>query len=754
MSYFDKQFDKAEKDEIKLLIRRFLRGDLEEKDLQILRVKLTQGSSASLMPDYFTDVVPEQGVVERARAIQAFDKHGYQVGTNEINPNFDDVLQTPLNYKNNQSSSLSDSFGEIIPGSSNSDYFVMQKKGELPTVFFRGSKLNYNDPNMITDWIHNARTLPIGQNNKGYTRIGGSQEMDRIENNFDELYKRFGGIKEVVGYSKGGALAGFFAQKYNLKANVFNPHINNLFDFKSPDGDITIHRTINDPASAIGSLQGADLSNFKVKTYPPLSGATGLAKEHKLVHFTDDYTSRELFNRFALEGEAANRLRSIEANMRNMSPQAKSNLRERISLLDKKTLNNYILPRNRAMRSSLMSHVGQNAARAINVRTAASGAAGIGIGVALDSLSSALNIDEKLNPELYSLLLGAVSAGLSEAAVMKLTQGSVLGKGLISKLSNFSRIGSNILGGGIGLVVGVAATQGIFNLFDAGADPYLKHITSNILGAELGTIAGLAVVGGLGAAATSLGLVSATNWWNPIGWGAAIALAITGVAGGVVGAISAGQEVRTNELVNYSGQAVLLKNQFVYMRELMQELGFAPSQMTTVNNQLLSRLNDEDAEALTSEEFNEMFNSYMNAYNQSFNKSGVPVDRDLQGLYYQYNNSLSNLAANLNSSSVIGADGNRIENATRINAPSKYLMSPSQYVKEYNKLLAQSADEINQYFGIEKLLEPNAMPSIDDTPDTFSETETRSVLEYERDIQTALATEDDEAEYGGEEDDT
>lgn len=190
------------------------------------------------------------------------------------------------------------------------------------------------------------------------------------------------------------------------------------------------------------------------------------------------------------------------------------------------------------------------------------------------------------------------------------------------------------------------------------------------------------------------------------------------------------------------------------MRELMQELGFAPSQMTTVNNQLLSRLNDEDAEALTSEEFNEMFNSYMNAYNQSFNKSGVPVDRDLQGLYYQYNNSLSNLAANLNSSSVIGADGNRIENATRINAPSKYLMSPSQYVKEYNKLLAQSADEINQYFGIEKLLEPNAMPSIDDTPDTFSETETRSVLEYERDIQTALATEDDEAEYGGEEDDT
>ena len=105
MSYFDKQFDKQEKDEIQLLIRRFLRGELEDKELQILRAKLTQGAAASLMPDYFTDVIPEQGVVERARAIQAFDKHGYQVGTDKINPNFDDVLFTQLNYKNNKSSS-------------------------------------------------------------------------------------------------------------------------------------------------------------------------------------------------------------------------------------------------------------------------------------------------------------------------------------------------------------------------------------------------------------------------------------------------------------------------------------------------------------------------------------------------------------------------------------------------------------------------------------------------------------------------
>ena len=695
MSYFDKQFDKQEKDEIQLLIRRFLRGELEDKELQILRAKLTQGAAASLMPDYFTDVIPEQGVVERARAIQAFDKHGYQVGTDKINPNFDDVLFTQLNYKNNQNSSLADSFGDLNSARSNSDYFVMQKKGEKPTVFFRGSKMNYND----------------------------------------------------------GALAGYFAQKYNLKANVFNPHINNLLNFKSSKGDITIHRTINDPASAIGSLQGGNNPNFNVKTYPPLSGATGLAKEHKLVHFTDDYSPRELFNRFALEGEAANRLRSIEANMRTMSPQAKTNLRQRISLLDKKTLNNYILPRTRAMRGSLMSHAG----RAITVRTAASGVAGLGIGVALDSLSEALNIDEKLNPELYSLLLGAVSAGLTETAVMKLTQGSVLGKNLISKLSNFSRIGANVLGGGIGLVVGVAATKGIFNLFDAGADPYLKHITSNIIGAELGTIAGLAVVGGIGAAATALGAVSATNWWNPVGWGAAIALAITGIAGGVVGAISAGQEVRTNQLVNYSGQAVQLKNQFVYMRELFKELGFAPSQMTTINNDLLSRLDDENVQSLNTEEFTQMFNEYMVTYNQAFNRSGVPVDRDLQSLYHQYNGTLSQLASKLTASSVIGPDGKRIENV-RIIAPPRYLMTPSQYVEEYNKLLSQSRSEINNYYGVASLSAPNAMPQLNDTPDTFSDEETADVLQYERDIEQALADDDladiddDEAEYGGEED--
>ena len=190
------------------------------------------------------------------------------------------------------------------------------------------------------------------------------------------------------------------------------------------------------------------------------------------------------------------------------------------------------------------------------------------------------------------------------------------------------------------------------------------------------------------------------------------------------------------------------------MRELFKELGFAPSQMTTINNELLSRLNDENAQSLTTEEFTQMFNQYMQTYNQSFNRSGVPVDRDLQSLYFQYNGSLSRLADKLNVSSIIGPDGNRIENVRRVITPPKYLMTPSQYVEEYNKILRQSRSEINDYFGIEELSAPNALPTIDSTPDTFSETETEDVLQYEREIELALATDDDEAEYGGEEDDT
>ena len=162
------------------------------------------------------------------------------------------------------------------------------------------------------------------------------------------------------------------------------------------------------------------------------------------------------------------------------------------------------------------------------------------------------------------------------------------------------------------------------------------------------------------------------------------------------------------------------------MRELFKELGFAPSQMTTINNDLLSRLDDENVQSLNTEEFTQMFNEYMVTYNQAFNRSGVPVDRDLQSLYHQYNGTLSQLASKLTASSVIGPDGKRIENV-RIIAPPRYLMTPSQYVEEYNKLLSQSRSEINNYYGVASLEQALADDDLADI-------------------------DDDEAEYGGEED--
>ena len=732
MSYFNREQDNKIKNDIEVLIRRLMRDELNQDEMIELKMKLQQGSLQSLMPEYFTHLKPDQRIVETARMIKAFDKYGYQVGSDELNPAFESELSKPLNYSNGIQKSLTESFGDLLPQHSNSDFVTMKRPNELPRVFFRGSKMNYQDPNMIKDWIHNISTIPL--EGTGLQNNYGNNLVEKIKGDFNKIIQEYGGIEKVAGFSKGGALAAHLAQKLNLEADIFNPHINNLFDFKSKSGEINIHRIINDPATAIGSLQGGNNTNFNVKTYPPVVGWTGLTQEHELHHFTDDYTPRELFNRFALESDASNRMRTTEANMRNLSSAAKANINKRIKLLDEKTLRSYIAPRNRSLMSGIKSHLG-------NVRGLANMGVGLGIGTALNEIASALDIDEKLNPELYALLLGALSGGLTEASVMKLSQGSVLGKGLISRLANLSRVGSSVLAGGIGLVISDVATRGIFNAFSPDANPYLKHIFSNVVGGEIGTIAGIGLVAGLGSAASYLGVVSAANWWNPVGWASAIALAITGGVGIGVGVMNANTEIRQKELINYAGQSVLLRNQHVYMREILNELGMPPQILTDINSRLLNQLGDAKVQAMTSEEFSEQFNTYMQTYATSYDRTnGPPINTRVRLLYQKYNNSLRDLADNLNRASVI-LNGRVYEPLEKpIVAPTPFLMTDEQYVNAYNKMLEQLPHEILDYWGFRKLDPPNSMavehPNA--LPDTFSETEQNEVLDYETTIEDQI----------------
>lgn len=735
MSFFNRERDKRIKDDLEVLIRKLMRNELSNEETLMLKQKLQQGSLQSLMPEYFTHLLPEQRVVETARMIKAFDKYGYQVGTNEINPAFESELSKPLHYSNGIKKSLTESFGDFLPEHSNSDFVTMKRPNEKPRVFFRGSKMNYNDPNMIKDWMHNISTIPLEGNplRNNYGNI----LVDQLKGQFDNIISQYGGIERVAGFSKGGALAGHLAQHFNLEADVFNPHINNLFDFKSKSGDINVHRIINDPATAVGSLQGGNNPNFNVKTYPPIVGSTGLIQEHELFHFTDDYTPRELFNRFALESEAGNRMRTVEANMRNLSSTAKANIRERIKLLDAKTLKTYIAPRNRGIMSAIKSHAG-------NVRGLANMGVGLGIGTALDQIANALDIDKTLDPELYALLLGSLTGGLTEASVMKLSQGSILGKGLISRIANLSRVGTSVLAGGVGLVISDVATKGIFNAFSPDANPYLKHIFSNVVGGEIGTIAGIGLVAGLGSAASYLGVVSATNWWNPVGWASAIALAITAGVGVGVGVMGANSEIRNNELIDYAGQSVLLRNQTLYMREILKELGMPPQILTDLNSRLLDELGQEGVKAMTSDEFSEAFNTYMQTYATSFDRTGgPPINTKVRLLYNKYNNSLRDLALKLNRSNVT-LNGVLYEQETPIVAPTPFLMTDEQYVEQYNKMLGQSKQEILNLYGLAELNPPNSMAITNALPDAFNEVEREEVLGYEITLQQQLDKEEDE----------
>jgi hypothetical protein len=206
MSFFNREEDKRIKDDLEVLIRKLMRNELSNEETLMLKQKLQQGSLQSLMPEYFTHLLPEQRVVETARMIKAFDKYGYQVGTNEINPAFESELSKPLHYSNGIKKSLTESFGDFLPEHSNSDFVTMKRPNEKPRVFFRGSKMNYNDPNMIKDWMHNISTIPLEGNplRNNYGNI----LVDQLKGQFDNIISQYGGIERVAGFSKGGALAG------------------------------------------------------------------------------------------------------------------------------------------------------------------------------------------------------------------------------------------------------------------------------------------------------------------------------------------------------------------------------------------------------------------------------------------------------------------------------------------------------------------------------------------------------------------
>jgi hypothetical protein len=157
-------------------------------------------------------------------------------------------------------------------------------------------------------------------------------------------------------------------------------------------------------------------------------------------------------------------------------------------LLMKQKLSDRIKSSTRGIYEDHVRPYGQTAAKGIsstiNMRgLATSLGIGLGAGVAVGEVGHALGIDKDQNPIIYAGEVGATAGAISEAASIKLATGAITGA------ADAGRIASSAVSGGVGLVVGSAATYGLNKLMK-GANPYVKNITSQVVGGEVGLASG------------------------------------------------------------------------------------------------------------------------------------------------------------------------------------------------------------------------------------------------------------------------
>ena len=186
------------------------------------------------------------------------------------------------------------------------------------------------------------------------------------------------------------------------------------------------------------------------------------------------------------------------------------------------------------------------------------------------------------------------------------------------------------LSSGAGLVIGEAATNAIMGAFSKNASPYTKDIVSNIAGGEIGLLGGLGVGGAVAAGAALMsgagieGAVAAANAWNPIGWGTAIAAAVTAIAGFFVGLFEGNKEhhekqerKKTQAEVKYAAGVDSVKAQFDYVRTYLSEMGMGGAAMTQLDQYLGTLLKNKDVSALSGSALNNLLTSYMKKFTLS-----------------------------------------------------------------------------------------------------------------------------------------
>ena len=168
-----------------------------------------------------------------------------------------------LYSQNGQDKDLTDAFLEdndinfrVDDELSSTEGLVLSEIGnpENVKIAYRGSKMNN-----LQDWVSNAKILA------GYekTPTPGENRFQETFDQFDNVKEKYGNVNEVLGHSRGGALALTVADKYSVDSTTFNPFLGrNLIRASESNATHNLYRTTED-ISSMGLGFRSDTSNIK-----------------------------------------------------------------------------------------------------------------------------------------------------------------------------------------------------------------------------------------------------------------------------------------------------------------------------------------------------------------------------------------------------------------------------------------------------------------------------------------------------------
>ena len=423
-------------------------------------------------------------------------------------------------------------------------------------------------------------------------------------------------------------------------------------------------------------------------------------------------------------------------------------------------LNNQIQDLNSGIKGYTIRGLRAGASQILRPSNIAGLGAGLLVGQGISAIEEATGLSDKISQPVNDAIVGGLAGGAGTAAGLK-----IAGQALSA-----SRIGTGVLSGGIGLLVGDAVTNSVGNLFSADANPYAKHIISNVVGGETGTLAGIAteqlaqkgityaigavrgattagqavaetagtagaevgaetgaeigVEAGLAGAEAGEASALAADSWNPTAVVPLVALALTAVASGVVGIFQGGQDAwrkqqeqqatddynKEVDELNYAGKAMTVRGQYKGMRDYLQSLGADSNTIGKLNNDLIDRLKG-GATQLTPQELSQQFSSYLSTWHQPSNlttySGGEQISQPEQLRVALQRRSIDN-------SSVLNSLVNRLNSAgASVKAPPVQLYSPQTYAQQYNAILDQAGTAVTQKLGLNKLNVPQHAQGLD-----------------------------------------